>query len=234
MAGCCDLRGGRSTDRPARQTPLRRPLAYRNPDSASTQPTASPTPTATAEATDAAGSTRQINAPRLRWDEPDGWSIATPTVRPTPRVRSTATPTRSAHRYAHRSSPRCPAARRLHLPPARAEITRRVEGWVERINGSRWTIDGVTVKVTGATQIIGDPGLGWKVSALVREEADGSYTALQITSLAPPEATPEPYRVHRCPRGDGWRVVDHWRHARQDRRRHSGSKAIRRSETWSQ
>ena len=79
------------------------------------------------------------------------------------------------------------------LPPARPEITLRVEGWVERISGGRWTIDGITVKVTGATQIIGNPGVGWKVSAVLRQEADGSYTALQIAALAPPEATPEPY-----------------------------------------
>ncbi len=78
------------------------------------------------------------------------------------------------------------------MPPARPEITLRVQGWVERIDGGQWIINGVTVNVTGATQIIGNPGVGWKVNAVIRQESDGSYTALQISALAPPEATPEP------------------------------------------
>ena len=78
------------------------------------------------------------------------------------------------------------------MPLARTEVKRRIEGWVERIESGQWTIDGVTVNITEETQITGDPGVGWKVSVIVREEADGSYTALQITSLATPAMTPEP------------------------------------------
>jgi hypothetical protein len=79
-----------------------------------------------------------------------------------------------------------------NLPSPRAQIKRRIEGWVELIDGGRWTINGIRVKVTGATLFIGNPDVGWKVSASIVQEDDGSYTALQIVALAPPEATPEP------------------------------------------
>jgi hypothetical protein len=81
---------------------------------------------------------------------------------------------------------------RADLPPSRPQITLRIEGWVERISGGRWTIDGTAINTNGATQIIGNPGVGWKVSAVVVQETDGSYTALQIAAVTPP-ATPEPY-----------------------------------------
>ena len=79
------------------------------------------------------------------------------------------------------------------MPPAEdADCTTESRDGLSSIEGDRWIINGIPVNVNGATQIIGNPGVGWKVSALVVQEADGSYTALQITGLAPPEATPEP------------------------------------------
>ena len=96
----------------------------------------------------------------------------------------------------------------------------RIEGWVERINGGRWTIDGVAVKITGATQIIGNPGVGWKVSAVLRQETDGSYTALQIVALASPEATPEPYDFTDVVEAIDGEWVDHRWHPCEDHRRH--------------
>ena len=85
-------------------------------------------------------------------------------------------------------------------------------GWVERIEGDRWIIDGIPVKVTGATQIINNPAVGWKVEAAVILDADGYYTALQITGLAPPEATPEPVEftdiLHEMS-GEWWTIGPH-------------------------
>ena len=99
------------------------------------------------------------------------------------------------------------------MPPPRAEpLTYRIEGWVESIEGGQWIINGTVVNVNGATKLIDDPGLGWKVSAVSRTGSRGSYTALQIKALAPPEATPEPVEFTDFLQENERRVVDHRRH----------------------
>ena len=170
------------------------------PTATSTRPraTATATPTATAEET-ATSAAAALNLPIQDRPEPDDWTPAVPaakakTVTPTrprtatPRPRPTATP---------KPRPTATPAPTLapvptDMPPPRTLTTLRIQGWVERTEGDRWIIDGIPVKVTGATQIINNPGVGWKVEAVVSQDADGYYTALQITGLAPPEATPEP------------------------------------------
>ncbi len=132
--------------------------------------------------------------PAQEWREPDDWTpvafTATPTVTRVRTATRTPRPTRLPTLTPAPTSTLPP-----DLPPARPQITQLIEGWVERIQGGQWIIDGIAVNTNGATQIIGNPGVGWKVSALVVLEADGSYTALQIAAVAPPEATPEPVEL---------------------------------------
>ena len=176
---------------PARQAP--QPVVA-TPTATPTQPAAkaaaSPTPALAAE-TISGSADGDGHPPGQRWEEPDDWSAAAPTATaiPTRIATSTRTPRPTRMPTATRAPTRTPDPA---LPPAKSIVAFRIEGWVESIEGDRWNIDGTTVRVTGATQIIGDPDVGWKVSASVVQEADGSYTALRITALASPEATPEP------------------------------------------
>jgi hypothetical protein len=62
-------------------------------------------------------------------------------------------------------------------------------GWVESINGAVWTIDGRSFKVTGDTQIEGDPGVGDYVEVKALELPDGTTEAISI-SRVPDTATP--------------------------------------------
>jgi hypothetical protein len=163
-----------------------------------TPPTAPPTrPAATATATLTPTPTpislpssvaSQSGLPGQEWREPEDWSPAVPTATTMPTAVRTAT--RRPLPTATPASTLAPTP--TNLPPAREQPTYKIEGYVERIEGNKWIIDGIPVRVTGATQLIGTPGVGWKVSALVVQEEDGSYTALQIAAVAPPEATPEP------------------------------------------
>ena len=169
------------------------------PAAAASQPMAAPTraaPTATATSTatveaSALADDSMPTPPPQRWREPDDWTpvaaTATPTVTRartatrTPRLTGTPTPTRPPT-----------STLRPDLPAGKEQVPQRIEGWVQRIEGSRWIIAGIAVNTNGGTQIIGNPGVGWKVSALVVLETDSSLTALQIAAMAPPEATPEP------------------------------------------
>jgi hypothetical protein len=177
------------------------PPPGRAPAAATSRPTATSTqraPTVTPSATSTAAAKfpgvavdAALIPPVPRGREPDNWAAADPTASPT------LIPTRTATRVPRPTG--TPTLTRVptrvittDMPPARPQITRRLEGYVERTDGGRWIISGTAVNITGETQISGNPGVGWKVSALVREEADGSFTALQISALAPPEATPEP------------------------------------------
>ena len=180
------------------------PPTHDPPATAGTLPTATPTErAATATASPTATPTAETSAmaagaankrPGREWREPDDWTPALATATPsvTPLRTATRTPRPTGTSTLTRAPSRTP---RTDLPPPRPVITSRIIGWVSRISGSRWIIDGLAVNTNGATQIIGNPGVGWKVSALVVQETDGSYTALQIEALAPPEATPEPVEL---------------------------------------
>ena len=154
--------------------------------------TATATPTATAEELSLAA----VPAPDLpgqRWREPEDWAPAVPTATATlTRVPpATITPQPTATPTAPLTATLAPT--RTDMPPPRATpLTYRIEGWVESVGGGQWIINGTVVNVDGATKLIDDPDHGCKVSASVVKEADGSYTALQIKTLARPEATPEP------------------------------------------
>jgi len=62
-------------------------------------------------------------------------------------------------------------------------------GWVESINGDTWTVDGRTFKVTGDTEVSGDPGVGDYVDVEVVELPNGALEATLIYH-APDTATP--------------------------------------------
>ena len=172
-------------------------------------PTASPTPSATVEVAFKDGDSA-IDAPHHRWDEPNTWSVVTPTA--TASVTPVATATRTRRPTRTPTVPR-PPTRPIptDLPPPRAVITVRLQGWVESIEGGQWIIDGVSVNVTGETKFIGDPDVGWKVSVTARQEGDGSLTALQISALASPAATPEPFEltdILEAMEGEWWTIGD--------------------------
>ncbi len=193
--------------------------------------TASPTATATAET-----SAMAVDSANDRPVPATGASLTTGHLRQPPPLPPLPRCERQQGRQDPLARPRLTRAPtrtpRADLPPSRPQITLLIEGWVERISGSRWIIDGTPVNTNGATQIIGNPGVGWKVSALVVQEADGSYTALQIAALAPP-ATPEPVEFTDILEGmDGeWWTIGGTRVKIVGIPR---SKVIRRSATWSQ
>jgi hypothetical protein len=177
---------------PPTQTPTRRAAT----------PTATFTPTPEEVSSGAAPAP---DLPGLRWREPEDWTPVVP--RPTATRTRVRPPTRTPVPSATLAPTLAPTP--TNMPPARERIPQRIEGWVERIEGSRWIIDGISAKVSGATQWIGNPGLGWKVSAMVVQEDDGSYTALQIAAIAPPEATPEPVEftdILREMNGEWWTI----------------------------
>jgi len=82
------------------------------------------------------------------------------------------------------------------LPPPEF---RQFSGQVESINGDTWTVWGTSFKVTGDTQITGDPGVGDYVDVEALEFPDGSVVATSIylvpdtptpTEVTPPTAPP--------------------------------------------
>ncbi len=170
------------------------PAATATATATPTRPAATATATATATIDESAVSGAAApGLPDQRWREPEGWAPALPTATNAPTRVPTATGT-----PAPTATPAAPptvtlAPTRTDMPPPRVEpLKHRIEGWIESIEGDIWIISGIPVRVSGATQIIGNLVVGSKVSASVVAEADGSWTALNITVLAPPEATPEP------------------------------------------
>lgn len=63
--------------------------------------------------------------------------------------------------------------------------TRQIEfsGWVEAVNDQSWVVDGLTIKVTGRTQWIGNPGIQDRVKVGAFVLADGSLQAFYIQAL---------------------------------------------------
>jgi outer membrane biosynthesis protein TonB len=72
-----------------------------------------------------------------------------------------------------------------------AAETFQFSGTVESIDGENWTVAGHTFKVTGNTEISGNPGVGDYVDVEVVQLPDGSLEAT-LVSLVPPTPTDEP------------------------------------------
>lgn len=78
------------------------------------------------------------------------------------------------------------AAKTIAFAPGQANLTTTTGGRLHGIDGDRWTIGGVTVRVTPDTFIGGDPRVGDRVRVSYRGDAAGDLVAvivLRITSL---------------------------------------------------
>ena len=128
--------------------------------------------------------------PGLEPFEPTDAPTATPTWTPTVTRTPTRTPTIT------RTPTRTPsptATATWTLPPPRPKpVSSRISGLITAINGSVWTIGGTEVEVNGGTQIAGNAVVGARVDCEVLIRTSGLPLALNITVLAPPEATPVP------------------------------------------
>lgn len=164
-----------------------------------TPPSPTPSPTATATRQLATATITPTVAPAAAGAAPASpLEIgAEPVDRPSPTAThsptATATATRTRLPTATQTLTPVPSATPTYSTPSRPARKFVIEGWVERIEGSRWTVNGTTFNTDGNTEFIGSPTLGWRVSAQLRAESNGSYYALRIVALAPPEATPEPF-----------------------------------------
>jgi len=167
-------------------------------------PTASATalpPTATAVATATA---KPTSAPVDRSLPP----LDIPTDPPVPTATPTATATATAT-----ATPTPTSTNTMTPAPtptwAREEVKARIQGTVTSINGSRWTVEGVSFDTDAQTQYIGAPDIGWKVEVVLVMRADGSYVARTIRAISGPEAPPEPFdftgRVEAID-GDRWTI----------------------------
>ncbi len=181
--------------------PLPTPMATITASPTNQPLTATPTSTLILRASDSRGA---VGLPTQPFVEPTD----RPTHRPSP--SPTARPTRTP-----RPSPMPTATVPLTftVTPSsttpRPVIKVRIEGWVKSIDGDLWTVDGTTFGTDGGTKYIGHPGVGWRVSALLRVEPNGSYTALQITAISGPEASPEPLEftgVVKATDGEWWTI----------------------------
>ena len=162
------------------------------PAPVATEPTASPTrPAAMVTAT----ATPTVEEPAASTPTPPdqtGQLMGEPEDSPLPEPTATATETEVPT-----STPTAVPTATLEptptdTPPSREEVAYKIEGWVDSTEGNLWIINGTLVNVDSETAFIGEPEVGWKVSALIVQETDGSYTALQIVALERPEAPPEP------------------------------------------
>jgi hypothetical protein len=139
-------------------------------------------------------------------DRPTRRPSPSPTVRPTKTPWSSLTPTATVPLAATVPLTSTPTPSPAQ---ARPDTKVRIEGWVNSIDGDLWTVDGTTFTTDGGTKYIGNPGVGWRVSALLRVEPNGSYTALQITAISGPEASPEPLEftdVVKATDGEWWTI----------------------------
>ena len=185
------------------------PTGSEAPAPVATEPAATPTrPAATVTAT----ATPTVEEPAASAPTPPdqtGQLMGEPEESPTDEPTATATETEvpTATPTATPSATLEPTP--TDTPPSRADLAYRIEGWVDSIEGDQWLINGIWVNVNGETEFIGEPGAGWKVSASIVQEADGSYTALQIVALERPEAPPEPVEftdLLREKNGEWWTV----------------------------
>lgn len=126
-------------------------------------------------------------------DEPiERPATATPTATASPTPTATETPTATATPTATRTSTvtRTPTPT-FTLPPPREQVKGVIYGYVERIEGGWYTINGVTIETNAFTVFVGNPRVGSKVQAIVEIKPNGSIVGLQITELEPPGGPPE-------------------------------------------
>ncbi len=116
------------------------------------------------------------------------------TDRPTPTATASLTPTPTTTPTATRTlTPtvtRTATATLTPLPP-REQVKGFIYGYVERIEGGWYTINGVTVETNAFTVFVGNPRVGSKVQAIVEIRPNGSLVGLSITELEPPGGPPE-------------------------------------------
>ncbi|OQA42542.1 MAG: hypothetical protein BWY52_02180 [Chloroflexi bacterium ADurb.Bin325] len=166
------------------------------PTAAAPTPTATPTraPTrAPATATSSLSPTDTSTAPvpgrggaPAIYDEPQEPSKSSPTATATSTPTRTPTVTRTL----------APTATATEQPkPPREQVTGRIIGWVERIEGGWWTIEGKTIECDGNTQFSGDPGVGALVEAVVEITPEGRYIGLSIRRIGQPNPTPSPVEL---------------------------------------
>ena len=148
-------------------------------------PTVSPTPAATPTPSPGdAGAAAEFAS--VGAEPRDAAATATPSRTPQP----SATASRTPRPTATLQPTKAPTMTMAVMPTkSRDRQTRTVLGRVTDISGDLWTVNGVTIRVTGATKFIGDPGLGWEVRVDALLEDNGSYSALTITALNPPEVS---------------------------------------------
>ncbi len=120
--------------------------------------------------------------------EPPATETPTATASPTPTPTATTTPT--ATRTPTPTVTRTPTAT-FTLPPPREQVKGIIYGYVERIEGGWYTINGVTVETNAFTEFVGNPRVGSKVQAIVEIRPNGSLVGLSIIELEPPGGPPE-------------------------------------------
>lgn len=160
----------------AAPTPTATPTRAPTRAPATATPSPSPTDTSTAPVPGRGG------APAI-YDEPQEPSKSSPTATATSTPTRTPTVTRTL----------APTATATEQPkPPREQVTGRIIGWVERIEGGWWTIEGKTIECDGNTQFNGDPGVGALVEAVVEITPEGRYIGLSIRRIGQPNPTPSP------------------------------------------
>jgi len=156
--------------------------------------TPSPTPTDTPTAPAFGGGIPAVH------DEPEDTPSPVPSLTPTQTATRTPTITRTP----------APTATATELPkPPREQVKGRIQGYVERIEGSWWTIDGKTVECNGNTRFSGDPGIGALVEAIVEITPEGRYIGLSISRIGQPDPTPAPMEftdVVKAINGEWWTI----------------------------
>ncbi len=134
-------------------------------------------------------------------DEPEDTPSPLPSLTPTQTATRTPTITRTPAPTATASA--------TELPKPRDRTTGRIQGYVERIEGGWWTIDGKTVECDGNTQFSGDPDVGALVDANVEITPEGRYIGLSIRRIGQPNPTPSPFEftdVVKAINGEWWTI----------------------------
>jgi hypothetical protein len=75
-------------------------------------------------------------------------------------------------------------AKIIAFAPGQANLTTTTGGRLQGIDGDRWTIGGVTVRVTADTYIAGDPQVGERVLVTYRGSAAGDLEAVSLRRIS--------------------------------------------------